>query len=390
MDVERKTVLIILDGLGDRRTASRNTPLESAKKPVMDEMAFKGVQGIHYPLRPGVPVGSGLSHTLLFGYEESDYPGRGVYEAFGAGYDLGPNDIAFRINFATVDSNFVVKDRRAGRREDFIHEMVEDLVDVLNKNPFGIEIIIDVYEGYRGVMILRGDFFSLVGDMDPQKEGKPIRFFKDNPTGNILNWIVMKSYEILNNHPLNKKREQLGIPKANVILIRGAGKVKNRQMFEEKYGIKGMGIADRNLYLGVARYFGLDVFKVEDEKKIDVLLKHKNEYDFFFVHFKLTDVYGHDGKWEEKKSYIEYVDSLLSPLLEEDFIVAITGDHSTPVVLKNHSGDPVPILIYGGDRDDSRYFGEYEAVKGRLGILSGKDVIYTLFNQAGNLLEVGK
>ena len=141
----------------------------------------------------------------------------------------------------------------------------------------------------------------------------------------------------------------------------------------------------------MGRYFGMDAFKVEDDKKIDFLLKHLNEYDFFYVHFKLSDVYGHDGKWEEKKKYIEEVDGYLRPLLDlDDVVVAVTGDHSTPVALKDHSGDPVPLLIYGGDRDETRYFGEYEAPKGRVGTILGKDVIYVLFNQAGNLLEVGK
>ena len=154
--------------------------------------------------------------------------------------------------------------------------------------------------------------------------------------------------------------------------------------------MKALGIADRNLYLGAARYFGMDVVKLPDEKKIPYLLEKWDEYDFFFVHFKLTDVYGHDGKWKEKKKYIETVDAYLHPLLEKEAVIAVTGDHSTPTVLKNHSGDAVPLLIYGGNVDDTRYFGEHECARGRLGTLRARDVIPLLLDAAGRMGEVGK
>ena len=175
----KKIILIVLDGIGDRRSRDRPTPLEASETPTLDELARNGSCGLHYPLSPGVPIGSGLAHTLLFGYEEKDYPGRGVLEAFGAGLNLGPNDLAFRINFATADDNYVVLDRRAGRRGEFIPQMAQELQDVLNKNPFGVKIRLLAYEGYRGVLVVSGDFLNPIQDLDPQVTGKPVIFSTD-------------------------------------------------------------------------------------------------------------------------------------------------------------------------------------------------------------------
>ncbi|NPA86687.1 MAG: phosphoglycerate mutase, partial [Candidatus Diapherotrites archaeon] len=210
----KKVVLVVLDGLGDRRASGRLTPLEAAKTPTLDELAREGSCGLHYPLSPGVPIGSGLAHTLIFGYDEEDYPGRGVLEAFGAGIELGPNDVAFRINFATVDENYVVLDRRAGRRGEFIPQMAKELEEVLNANPFGVRVRLLAYEGYRGVLVISGELLKPVPDLDPQVEGQPIRFSEDESTGRILNWIVIHAHEFLKDHPLNKKREEMGLPPA--------------------------------------------------------------------------------------------------------------------------------------------------------------------------------
>ncbi len=387
----KKIVLIVLDGLGDRRTLDRPTPLEAAKTPTLNFLAKNGSCGLHYPLSPGVPIGSGLAHTLLFGYSEDDYPGRGVLEAYGAGIDLQPTDLAFRVNFATSDENFRIIDRRAGRRGEFIPQMAEELQEALNNNPFGVRVILKAYENYRGVLVLRGSILHPIPDLDPQIEGEPLPFSKDEMTGRIVNWIVVQSYEFLKNHPLNKKREEMGLPPANILLLRGAGSIKQRIPFHEKHHMRGLAIADRNLYLGVASYFGMDTAKVSDEEKIPLLMERLEEYDFFFVHFKLTDVYGHDGKWEEKKRYIEYVDGLLSPLKElKDVVIVVTGDHSTPAILKNHSGDAVPLLIYGGNLDDVKRFGEHECVKGRIGIVRAADVLNLAMDAAGRMKEVGK
>lgn len=376
-------VLVVLDGLADR---GKLTPLRAANTPVLDNFAKKGSCGIHYTLAPGVPVGSGIAHTLLFGYDEKDYPGRGVLEAFGAGIELTPGDIAFRINFATVEDGFIVKDRRAGRKGEFIEEMAQDLEKELKKNPFGVDVILKAYEKYRGVLIIRGEVLSPIPDMDPQFPGRKIRFY-ESPTGKILEWIVKKSYDVLREHPLNKEREELGLPPANIILPRGAGKIKEREMFSDRYGLRAMGIADRNLYLGTAAYFGMDTVKLPDEEKVKCVIKKADEYDFFFIHFKLTDVYGHDGKWEEKKRYIEFVDRLLEPL--DEFIVLVTGDHATPASLKTHSGDPVPFLI-NVEGDDVERFSEVDCSRGRYGTVRGKDLIHLLLDAAGLKEEIGK
>ncbi len=373
---DRKIIFIVIDGLGDRRT-EKPTPLEAADTPVMDRMAFYGVCGLHYPLRPGLPVGSGLSHMKLLGV--SNYPGRGVLEALGSGIEISPHETAYRVNFATLDSDYVVLDRRAGRSDLYIEEMLEDINSILAEKGARLYHT----EGHRGVLVVEGD---PVPDMDPQVEGRGVLFHPgDTEDERRMNWIVMKVHEVLLKHPLNAKRRKEGVPPVTGILPRGGGKYVEPDI---RYPLEGVGIADRSLYLGAARYRGFRVLKVPDSEKIEEALRAREK--FVFVHFKMADVYGHDGKWKEKRDYLSFVDTLLRPLLEEDVVVSITGDHSTPVSLKNHSGDPVPLLVYGGERDDTTRFTEYECVKGRIGVIKGENVLEVVLNQAGWLGEVGK
>lgn len=391
-------MLIIIDGLGDRRIKrlGNKTPLEAARTPTLDRMAREGTLAYYYPLGPGIPVGSGIAHSLLFEYGLDEYQGRGVLEALGMGMGLQPGDLAFRINFATLNNRDIVLDRRAERDEHFLDELAGELSTAFKKNPFKKEIIVKHGFGHRGVIVVRGWKKDVdLPDLDPQVEGTKMEL----PEGEaeevkLVRWIYEKSRQIMEESPYNVKRERQGVKPANGLLLRGAGIYREHTTMKDKTGLKCLGVAKEHLYLGSARFAGMDVIAEEnDENKVQHILKNSHNYDFFFLHFKQTDNYGHDGKPVEKTKSIEEVDRLIRPLLELDNIaIAVTGDHATPCDLKTHSGDPVPVLFWGVNvpPDEMRRFGERYAIFGGAGQLFGGDVIRVLMNLAGRMLEFGK
>jgi len=392
---EPKLMLVILDGLGDRRIKRLGwkTPLESAKTKNMDWMAGRGSLGYYYPLNPGLPVGSGIAHSLLFGLPPSDYPGRGVFEALGMGFELEKGDLAFRINFATLDADNIAIDRRAGRAEDFLKELTDELNKAFKKNPFDKEIVAKSSYGYRGSIVIKGWNKSVkLPDIDPQLDGRPVELPEGGDDAKLAKWIFTKSREVLRESSYNKKRKELGVPVANGLLLRGAGIYGAHH--KGMMGMKSLGIAKQHLYLGAARYAGMYTLEERDEaRKIPLALENLDSYDFFFVHFKKPDNAGHDGLIYEKKSAIEEIDKFLKPLRkQENLTVAITGDHATPCELKTHSGDPVPLLYWGKNvpRDDQKKFGERYCLQGGVGQLNASDVLRMLSNLAGRMLEVGK
>ena len=374
-----KLVLVVLDGAADRATPQ--TPYQAAHTPVLDHLADEGATGVHYPLKPGVPVGSGIAHFRLFGYEKN-YPGRGYMEALGAGIDVKEEYYYFRINFATVKPDYTVVDRRAGRNEKFLDEFADYLTEKLADNPFNRHVRVCHTEGHRGVLEVELD--NCVGSMDPKETGKPVRFLHGGSEDErFLNYIVKTSHRLLSSHPLNRSRD----PPANIILPRACGRKTEIQEFGAKWGLKAVGVADRSLYLGAAGAVGMDMVRLPDEEKVIWVLRNP-QYDFYFIHFKKTDIYGHDGDFHGKVQALEKVDSLLEPLLDLNAVICVTSDHATPVSLRDHSGDPVPFLIHGADSDPVDRFDEFSVSRGRYGTVNAMDVLPLMLNAAGLYPEV--
>ena len=390
-------MIILIDGLGDRpipRFGNR-TPLEAAKTPTMDKMAREGTLAYYYPLGPGIPVGSGVAHSLLFEYSLDEFQGRGVLEALGMDIELEPGDLAFRVNFATVNNRDVVLDRRAERDEHFLEELTVELNASFKKNPFKKEIVLKHGYNHRGALVVRGwkkdvDF----PDIDTHIEGLSVELPEGSDGARLVKWIYETSRKVMEKNTYNVKRERQGIKPANALLLRGAGIYREHVTMKDRTGLKGLGVAKGHLYLGSAKFAGMDtVSEEDDEKRVDHILKNSHNYDLFFLHFKKTDIFGHDGKPVEKMKAIERIDRLIRPLLELDNIaIVVTGDHSTPCDLKTHSGDPVPALFWGVNvpRDDMKRFGERYALRGGAGQLLGGDVLRVLMNLAGRMIEFGK
>ncbi len=399
-----KAMLVILDGMGDRpcKALRGKTPLEAAETPNMDYLARKGINGMMDPIAPGIRAGSDTAHLSLLGYDPYEvYTGRGPFEAAGEGIELKPGDVAFRCNFATVDDEMNVIDRRAGRIKEDTSELA-GMLDGMKIN--GVKIIFKESVEHRAVLVLRGKGLSPeISDADPHEEG-PVRRVKplvDTPearkTAQIINGFVNMSYSLLKNHPVNRKRIKNGLPPANIVLPRGAGMVPHMQPFGERYGIKAGAISGVSIVRGVCRMAGMEIIDVEGatgtadsdfRAKITAGLEYLSQGgDFVLINMKAPDLFGHDSDPVGKKEILELIDESMELLKEtlEHMVVAITADHSTPCDVADHSGDPVPVLIAGkGVRTDKvRVFGERNAAGGGLCRIKGNDLLNILFQLAG-------
>ena len=395
-----KVLLVILDGLGDRPVDGK-TPLSEAKTPNMNKLSEMGINGIMDTISPGIRPGSDTGHLSLLGYDPYKYyTGRGPIEAAGAGIEVKPGDIAFRVNFGTVEGegsifDKVVVDRRAGRISD-TDELEKAINEGVDLSEFNVEFIFRRGSGHRGALVLRGEKLSdKISDTDPHKVGEKVKRCvplddseEAKRTAEIVNRFMELSHEILEKHPLNEERAKKGLPKANALLLRGVGKCPHIPSFEEMHGMKLAVIAGTTLIKGIGKLLRGYVPDVEGatgskntnlENKVKAALEALKENDFVLLHIKATDELSHDGNFEGKKEFIEKVDKHIEPLLKLDFrdvCLILTADHSTPVSVREHTGDPVPVVIvHDGVRvDDVKEFSELEAWKGGLCRIRGMDL----------------
>ncbi|MCP4231584.1 MAG: 2,3-bisphosphoglycerate-independent phosphoglycerate mutase [bacterium] len=408
-------VIFIADGMGDRpiKELGGKTPLEAAKTPYMDELARRGVCGIVDPIAPGIRAGSDTAHLAMLGYDPYEtYTGRGPFEAMGVGMDVERGDVAFRLNFGTVEERggkLVVVDRRAGRITEV--EGTAELAAAVNGMRInGAEILIKESTAHRAAMIIRGeDLGDGASDIDPHEVGLPILVStgeteSDERTAIILNEFVARSYRSLKDHPINLEREKNGELPANIMLPRGIGLAPQIEDVHQLYGMSRAAVVEVGLIKGIARYVGLDVIDLPDritggldsdfDALVDIALGALDKYDFVLVNAKGADVAGHDGQPHAKAEVIEKIDRAIEPLIaltEEDLYVALLADHSTPCSVGDHSGDPVPCVIAGPEvrTDGIESYGEREAAKGGLGRLQGRDILPVLLQLAGRSGKYG-
>ena len=396
---------MIIDGMADRplKELGNKTPLEAAKTPNMDKLAEIGINGIMDPISPGIRAGSDTSHISILGYNPYEvYTGRGPFEAAGIGLDVIAGDIAFRCNFSTQDENGIIVDRRAGRIREGTEEIAKSINSLKLEGFEDIKIIFKESTGHRAVLVLRGTGLSdKVSDSDPKQDRKPLKQvipLDDSPeaikTAKILNKFVEMSYEILKNHPINLKRIEEGKNPANVVLPRGVGAVPNVPPFNEKYGLNAACIAETGLIKGIGKISGMDLIDVEGATGgIDTNLNNiaqsivdtakGDDYDFILINIDGADEAGHDGQMEEKVNFIEKVDAVIGEVMRiDDIYFVLTADHSTPVLVMDHTGDPVPIVIKGPEVrvDNVNKFNERATTAGGLCRIRGSDVMNILMD----------
>jgi 2,3-bisphosphoglycerate-independent phosphoglycerate mutase len=389
---DTKILFIVLDGLGGLPFDGR-TELDVADKPHLDALARASACGLHIPVAMGITPGSGPGHLALFGYDPVEWQiGRGVLEALGLGIELRKTDVAIRVNYATVE-NGIIKDRRAGRiPTDQSRKITEKLQAKLQKID-DVEVILAPGMEHRFAAVLRfpeplPPGAASIKDTDPQKEGKePVPIIPQTPQAGRVAQIVEKFIAKITDDLKNE-------PTANFILLRGIAQVPDILHFEETYALKSLCIAVYPMYRGLARLIGMDAPALQGDvqDEIDFLKKNYHDYDFFFLHVKKIDSYGEDGNFKGKVSKIEEFDTFLPDILSlKPDVIIITGDHSTPAVLKSHSWHPVPVLLKSPYvlGQTCQMFTERECIKGELGIFPTVNLMPLALANAGRLKKFG-
>ena len=403
----QKILFVVLDGISDRPCPELGglTPLTAAKKPVLDRLAREGICGIMDTIAAGVRPGSDTAHLALLGYDPyHHYTGRGPLECEGTGIHMDPGMIGFRCNYATISRDGIITDRRAGRIHDTtdLSTAIQEGVDL---SAFGVEFIFRSGAGHRASLALKGEGLGhCVSSNDPKKDGvAPLtvnavrQSAADDKTAAACNEFVRQSTRILFDHAINKKRLKNGLNPANIVLMRGAGEMGHFEPFSKRYGLSGSVISAASLINGIGSSVGLSRVSVQGitgsqdsniPGKIAAAIQELKTKDFVLVNIKGADESGHDGLAGQKRDFITKTDAALAPLLDlPQCIIVICADHSTPCTIKDHSADPVPVLIHGeGVRvDDVTRFDEYSCAHGGLNRITGAALLPTaldLINKA--------
>jgi 2,3-bisphosphoglycerate-independent phosphoglycerate mutase len=338
-----KIVFLIIDGVGGLpHPETGKTELESARRPNLNRIARDSLCGLSDPVSPGITPGSAPGHLAIFGYDPVKYNiGRGVVEALGIDLELKPDDIAARGNFCTVDDKGILADRRAGRIST---EKNIELCRLLNNITIdGAEISVLPVKEHRFVLILRGEALSPeLADSDPQQLGLAPKKIE------ALSPQAKKTAEIVNEFVSQARSLLQGEAPANMVLLRGFSRRPDIPSISEIYKLKPAAIATYPMYRGLARLVGMQVLPGGESitDQLNSLRRYYDDYDFFFVHFKSTDVRGEDGDFRAKVQAIEELDNALPSLLSLDpEVLIITGDHSTPATLAMHSWHSVPFML---------------------------------------------
>jgi 2,3-bisphosphoglycerate-independent phosphoglycerate mutase len=389
-----RLLLIVMDGVGGLPVKDGKTELEYAHTPNLDALARRSTLGLSHPIFRGITPGSGPSHLALFGYDPLAYDiGRGVLENLGLGVELGPGDVAIRGNFCTVEykgGKRSVVDRRAGRIPTEENRRLCALLQERLGEFQGVSVKFTPGMEHRCAIRLRGEGLGAhLNDTDPQQTGvEPLGLQpgdeESKKTAALLTALLEKVGEILK-----------GEERANFLLLRGIAHCPHIPPMEEVFGLKAAAIATYPMYRGLAQLVGMEVLHVDGmglEDEIAVLEATWERYTFFYLHVKKTDSYGEDGNPDAKISVIEEVDRLIPRIeaLHPDVLV-ITGDHSTPSVLKGHSWHPNPLLLCSpyAIPDGSKEFGERACMRGGLGHLSAMDVLPLMLAHGNKLRKFG-
>ena len=385
----QKIILLVMDGLGGLpRPETGKTELESAYKPNLNRLATKGICGLTDPVGPGITPGSAPGHLALFGYDPIEFDiGRGVLEAVGVDFDLKPGDVATRGNFATIDNDGNVTDRRAGRIST---EKCAELCKLLDGTVVqGTTVFVQPVKEHRFIAVFRGPNLSPEAtDSDPQQTGvppKPVAALttEGDAMARVANDFIAQAKERLaGHHP------------ANMMLLRGFSRHPHWPSMEEIYRVKPAAIASYPMYRGLARLVGMEILGTGTSVREEFATAAQSfrNFDFLFVHVKGADAAGEDGDFDRKVRVIEEVDTELPALIDLDpDVLIVTGDHSTPAMVKAHSWHPVPALLYSKvcRPDKETEFGESACLTGGLGRIPAAALMPLAMANAFKLTKYG-
>ncbi len=384
-----KLVLLSLDGLGGLpRPGTGKSELETARISNLHALAASSACGLLRHVGPGITPGSGPGHLGLFGYDPLRYQvGRGVLEALGIDFELRAGDVASRGNFCTVDREGRITDRRAGRiATDLCTSLCQRLRGI--RLP-GVKLFVEPVKEHRFVLILRGTGLSgRLSETDPQALGVsplPVKALAPaaRRTAGLVNRFVAAARKVL-----------AGERPANMVLLRGFDQLPRLPSFPETFGLKAAAIAAYPMYRGLARLVGMEVLKTGTSfaDEVATLRQHREAYDFFFLHYKDTDQAGEDGDFAAKVAALERLDAFIPQILSlRPDVLAVTGDHATPAILKGHGWQPVPVLLWSAycGADPVTQFTERACAGGSLGTFPAQDLMPLLLANGLRLTKFG-
>ena len=410
-------VYVLLDGVGDlpHPNLVGKTPLGAASTPNLDRLAKNGTMGQVITVGKGIAPESDIAVFNMLGYKfkHDDYAGRGVVEAIGIGIDFKDGDLALRGNFATLNHDGVIIDRRAGRKiekqdTEAVSNEIEEKIKFSDENATAI---ITPTIGHRLVIRIRSNctLSSNISNTDPAyvrvagmgiakavtdflKIEKCLPLDEESHTklaSKLVNELTEQSLDIMKKSKVNERRKENGKKLLNGILLRDAGNIYPKVTpINDLHSMKFSCIVDMPVEIGISEILKMKTYDAggltDYEEKAKVAAKAMDEQNAVYVHLKGPDEFGHDGDAQGKMENIEEIDkrffgTLLDNIDSSKVAVIVSADHSTPCINKGHSADPVPLLISGDmvTNDGTQRFTEIEAKKGRIGLIDGAQVITT-------------
>ena len=389
-----KHIIILGDGMADGPIESLGglTPLQYAKTPYMDELARQGVTGRMKTVADGFHPGSEVANMAVLGYDlPTVYEGRGVLEAASIGVELQPGDMAMRCNLICVEED-ILKNHSAGH---ITTEEADELIHSLNEQLGSEQVHFYTGVSYRHLLVIKGGDKRVVCTPPhdvPLHPFRPLLVKAEVPeaqaTADLLNELILRSQELLKNHPVNLRRQAEGKDMANSIWPWSPGYRPAMRTMKEMYGIeRGAVISAVDLIRGIGVYAGLKVLHVEGatglydtnyEGKAQAALEALKENDFVYLHIEASDEAGHEGDVALKVKTIENLDRrAVGPIYEavkqwkEPVAIAVLPDHPTPCAVRTHTNQPVPFLIWkpGETPDGVTRFDEFAVAEGKYGVL---------------------
>lgn len=395
-----KTIVILGDGMADEPVdmLGGKTPLQYAHTPYMNKLASLGVTGRMSTVPEGFRPGSEVANLAVLGYDlPAVYEGRGVLEAASIGVTLSPGEMAMRCNLICIEGE-IIKNHSAGHIST---EEADELIRFLQQELGNGRVTFHTGISYRHLLVIKGGdkHLDCTPPHDvPLKPFRPLLIKATTPeaeeTAALLNELILRSQELLKNHPVNLKRVAAGKDPANSIWPWSPGYRPAMQTLQQMYGFKnGAVISAVDLIRGIGAYAGLQNIEVEGatglydtnyEGKAAAAIEALKTNDFVYLHVEASDEAGHEGDVSLKVKTIEYLDRrIIGPVYEavktwnEPVTIAVLPDHPTPCAIRTHTAEPIPFLIWkpGIQPDDITAYDEYSVQKGKYGILKQDEFI---------------
>ena len=397
-----KYIIILGDGMADHpiEKLGNRTPLQVANIPNIDKLAKMGRCGLFQSVPFDMPPGSEVANLAVLGYDvHKVYQGRGVLEGASMGVKIGDGDLAMRCNLICIEEG-KIKNHSAGHiNTEESHILIDFLNDKLSND------LLKFHKGisYRHLFVLKDGNNDLHFTPPHDVPGTPFKDVMIRPTSNngedtcnLLNNLILRSQELLKDHPINKKRIANGKDPANSVWFWSSGYKPSMRTLTEKFGISGAVISAVDIIKGLGVYAGMEVIEVEGatgltdtnyEGKAAAAIEAIKTNDLVYLHVEATDEAGHSGDAELKIKALEYLDARVvkfvmeeTSKLVEDVSIAVLPDHSTPCDLRTHTHDAVPFIIYNPklNADNVLEYNEKACSKGGFGLIEEDEFMRSL------------